>query len=57
VTLYAAFAARFRNPVRNLRDFQDGVYFFAESLQLAGAIQLRDPVTQIVIGQVLLPTS
>ena len=42
---------------RDLRDFQDGIDFFADSLELAGAIQLRDPVTQIVIGQVPLPTS
>ena len=41
--------------VGNFSDFEDGIYFGANCFQFAGALQRRDPIPQIIVGQNLPP--
>ena len=40
-----------RNTISNLGDFENRIDFSANLLQFAGAVERRDPLTQVVVGQ------
>ena len=44
----------FADAVGDFGDLQDGIRFGADFLELAGAVEGGDPVTQVVVGQCLL---
>ena len=39
------------HAVGDLGDFEDWIYFGADFLQFAGAVERGDPVSQVVVGQ------
>jgi len=45
----------FTHAVDNFSDFEDGINFSADRLEFAGALQRRDPIPQIFVGQNLPP--
>ena len=45
----------FTHAVGNFSDFEDGINFSADRLEFAGALQRRDPIPQIFVGQNLPP--
>ena len=47
--------SRLRNTVRDLRDFEQWIDFFADAAQFAGFIEDFDPLSEVVAGQVGSP--
>ena len=43
------------HAVGDFSDLEDGIHFSADGLQFTGALQRRDPIPQIFVGQNLPP--